>query len=156
MPGRLATDDELRIGRNRKLFGIATIFFGASMIGGVSREISAGSITDVILVLIVFGLPCLFYMRGLLQSGPVIVIDADGLTDRRSGRAVRWATTGTIALRQRQGVFGEYHHLVCTAATGESVDLSIDQLSLGWKSVVSAVEERAGRSVTMLRERGTD
>lgn len=84
----------------------------------------------------------------------MIVIDTDGLTDLRSGRAVRWATTSTIALRQRQGVFGEYHHLVCTASTGEIVDFSIDQLSLGWKSVVSAVEQRADRSVTTLGKHG--
>ena len=153
MPGSTKTDNELRIGRNRKLFGFATIFFGALLAGGLSREISGSSITGVILVLVVFGLPSFFYARGL-GRGPVIIIDADGLTDLRSGRVVRWATTSTIILRQRQGVFGEYHHLVCTAATGESIDLSIDQLSLGWKSVVSAVEDRAGRSVTTLRERG--
>jgi hypothetical protein len=154
LPGRSETDRELRVGRNRKLFGIATVFLGALVAGGLSREISAGSIIGVMLVLAVFGLPCLFYARGLLRRGPVIVIDTDGLTDLRSGRAVRWATTSTIALRQRQGVFGEYHHLVCTASTGEIVDFSIDQLSLGWKSVVSAVEQRADRSVTTLGKHG--
>jgi hypothetical protein len=153
LPGRPDSGGELRIGRNRKLFGVAVVFFGALAAGGLSRETSAGSVIGTIIVVVVFGLPCLFYAGGLLKGGPAIIVDAAGLTDRRSGRAVSWATTSTIVLRQRQGVFGEYHHLVCTTTTGDTVELSIDQLSLGWRTVVSAVEERANMTVTTRGER---
>lgn len=101
---------------------------------------------------------CAFYVRGLLRRGPAIVIDAEGLRDLRSGRAVRWASVSEILLRQRQGLFGEHHHLVLTVAgstaAASELDISIDLLSMSWKTVVDAVEERAGRRVIVRRERG--
>lgn len=41
-----------------------------------------------------------------------------------------------------------------TMGSEESIDLSIDQLSLDWKAVVSAVEARAGRRVAVRQQRG--
>jgi hypothetical protein len=139
--------ETLRIDRNRKLFAFATVLFGALAGGGLARESSAGSVAGVIAMLLVFGLPCLFFAQGLLRRRPVLEIDGEGLNDLRSGRVVRWTTTNAIALRRRQGPFGEYHHLVFTDAFGEVSDISIDQLALSWKDIVSTVEKRAGKSV---------
>jgi hypothetical protein len=154
LPGDGNQAEMLAIGVNRKLFAFAVLFFGVMGIGVVTRELSNGTVGVAVGIVILFGGLIAYYARGLLRRGPAIVVDADGLVDRRSGRTVRWATMHRIVLRKRQGAFGEYHHLVFTAITGEVVDVSIDQLSLGWQAIVSAVEERAGRSVAMSGLRG--
>jgi hypothetical protein len=85
---------------------------------------------------------------------------------------VRWTSVGDAHLRQRQGVFGVYHHLVVTVrredqspiedSSGlrtsrvptETVDFSLDQLAMSWSDVLALVQQRLGKDVPAKREAG--
>lgn len=147
----------VEIRRNGKLFAAAAALLGVVAGVGVSHEASAGSAVGVAIVLAFLGVPCLVYLRGTLRRGPVITIDTEGFRDLRSDRSIRWRDVDAVLLRKRQGVFGEYHHLVLIghgAGDDGEVDVPIDMLSLGWRAVVAAVEELSGRRVAVSPERG--
>ncbi|HST56707.1 MAG TPA: hypothetical protein VLJ42_12545 [Solirubrobacteraceae bacterium] len=155
---------------NRKLFGLAALGFGVVGVGIVSREISAGSVGVAAIIVTLFGGFFAYYVRGFMRRGPVLVIDADGLSGSRVGCAIRWTSAGDIHLKERQGSFGIYHHLIVTVrredqpqvedAVGlltsripiETVEFSIDQLSMPWSEIVTLVQERLGRNVSKKRE----
>jgi hypothetical protein len=83
---------------------------------------------------------------------------------------IPWDSVFEVYLRQRQGVFGVYHHLVFTIRYEPSAhDLdklassrvqvqtlrrSIDQLSMSWSDIVALVQRRLGKDIPIRREAG--
>lgn len=102
----------------------------------------------------------------------MLVIDDDTFRDGRSGEVVRWESVFEVYLRQRQGVFGVYHHLVfiirretlpteidsdnliTSQVPVQTLRLPIDQLSIGWSDIVALVQERLGKPIAVKQEAG--
>jgi hypothetical protein len=101
----------------------------------------------------------------------MLILDDATFTDGKSGEVVPWDSVFEVHLRQRQGVFGVYHHLVFTIRreTSTEVDseelitsrvpiqtlrMPIDQLSMGWSDIVSLVQERLGKPIAVHHETG--
>ncbi len=172
LSGKRSMNEAVRIHVNRKLFGLAAVGFGVVGIGTLSREISAGSFGVAAIILILFGGGFAYYARGFVRRGPVIVIDPDGLSGVRIGQMIRWTSIGDVHVTKRQGVFGEYHHLVITVrredrpstedsrglwtsrVPTETVDFSIDLLAMPWGEVVAAVEGHLEKDIATRKQRG--
>jgi hypothetical protein len=102
----------------------------------------------------------------------MLILDDATFTDGKSGDVVPWDSVFEVHLRQRQGVFGVYHHLVftirrekpSTEVDSEALSTSrvpvqtlrvpIDQLSMGWSDIVTLVQERLGKPIAVRHEAG--
>jgi hypothetical protein len=170
LSGSGQTPGAVRIRLDRKLFALAAFFLGIIMVAGLSRAVSAGNVVAALLIVIVLGGPCAVYVRGLLRRGAALIIDSNGLAGFRTPRAIHWGDVSDIHLSQRQGLFGMYHRLVLTVRQEdrppvedshgllssrvpiETVDFSIDQLTMPWSEIVALVQEQLGRNVSTKRE----
>jgi len=143
------------VGVNRRLAFAAAVFFGFLFFGAVGRGVSTGNAESTVIAALFIGLPFIFYVRRAFQRSPVLVLDGEYLRNIKANRTVRWEKIGGMYLCQRQGIFGEYHHLVfADRATDKSEDIPLDQLSVNWKDIVELVEHHAGRPVPVRREAG--
>jgi hypothetical protein len=112
----------------------------------------------------------LIALSQVLRRGPVLIFDDTTFTDCKSGDVIPWDSVFDVYLRQRQGIFGVYHHLVFTIRrevlprgleqlTSSRVPVqtlrrSIDQLSMGWSDIVTLVQERLGKPIAVKHEAG--
>jgi len=143
------------VGVNRRLAFAAAVFFGILLFGAVGRGVSTGNSESTVIAALFIGFPFIFYMRRVLQREPVLILDDEYLRNIKANHTVRWDKIGGMYLRQRQGIFGQYHHLVFTdRATDKNEDLPLDQLSVGWKDIVELVERHVGQPVPVRREAG--
>lgn len=102
----------------------------------------------------------------------MLIVDDATFTDGKSGDIVRWDDVFEVHLRQRQGVFGVYHHLVFTIRREkpsaevdsealitsrvpvQTLRVPIDQLSMGWNDIVTLMQERLGKPIAVHHEAG--
>ncbi|MEA2168359.1 MAG: hypothetical protein QOF76_1659 [Solirubrobacteraceae bacterium] len=163
--------ETIHIGVGRRTVAAAAAFFGLFTVIGVSRGWNAHSTTAVVIVAVACGVPFAYYARETLRRGPVLVLDSNAMELVQSRRVIRWGDVADLYARRSQGVFGEHHQLVLvvrapspgddrpprSVADGrmdETIEFSLDQLSLAWEPIVSLVGERLGRDVPVRRERG--
>src|ERR1700685_1846793 len=167
--------DQVLIGHNRKITGAATLLFGIAAIVGLSRSLTEGNVVGVIIAMAVFGLPTILFARWTLRRGPVLVIDADGLTDRRFGfeHKFRWQDVNIIRIESKQETFGNVSHQLVAIIRKPSeshrddtvysdheddgkavITVPLNRLSLGWEEIVTLVEARLGRRVIMKKQTG--
>jgi hypothetical protein len=140
--------DPVRVGPNRVLAGAAAaLCFAAAAIGG-DREVAAHDALMTVVLLLGLGLVALFYARMALKPGARLIIDTIGITDVPGKRTTRWDDVTDVRLLKRQGTFGQYHWLRLQLRDGDHVELKLDLLRPGWRSVTQIVAERSGRSVT--------
>jgi hypothetical protein len=170
LSGSDQTPEAVRIQLNRKLYAPAACFLGILMVAGLSRAVAAGNVVAALLIVVALGGPCAIYVRGLLRRGTALIIDSDGLAGFRTPRAIRWSDVSDIHVSQQQSPFGVYHRLVLIVRREdgppledsrgllssrvpiETVDFSIDQLTMPWSEIVALVQERLGRSVSTKAE----
>lgn len=126
--------------------------------------------SQALIILGALGVPLIFYLAHAFRRRPVLVIEDDTFTDGRSGEIVPWDSIFEAHLRQRQGVFGVYHHLIFTIRRESpsrdleqltssrmpvhTLRLPIDQLSMGWSDIVTLVQERLGKPIAVKHEAG--
>jgi len=143
--------------------------FALIVVIGVSR---AHSVSQALIILGVLGAPLILYLIHAFRRRPMLILDDATFTDGKSGDVVLWENVFEVHLRQRQGVFGVYHHLVFTIrreAPSTEVDsdklitsrvppqtlrVPIDQLSMGWSDIVGLVQERLGKPIAVKHEAG--
>ena len=136
---------------------------------GVSR---AHNVSQALIIVGVLAIPLTVYLTHAFRQRPMLVIDDDTFRDGRSGEVVRWESVFEVYLRQRQGVFGVYHHLVfiirretlpteidsdnliTSQVPVQTLRLPIDQLSIGWSDIVALVQERLGKPIAVKQEAG--
>jgi hypothetical protein len=164
--------DRVTVGANRRRSLAWGLFLGVIAVGGAGRAITAHSLSGLAIDLIVVAAPCVFYLQRALIGRTLIVIDAHGFTDCRSGRTVDWAEIETARANTHQGLFGLDHSLrlvlkprphgpstkrrfITTNATSEDeVEVSLDQLSMSWEEVADAVEAKLGHRLIRNSNRG--
>lgn len=146
--------------------------FLCALIGAIAVSRAKGT-SDAVILLVVIGMPLIFFLAQALRRGPVLIFDDNAFTDCKSGEVIPWDNVFEVYLRQRQGVFGVYHHLVFTIRREKSsesgVDLDelatsqmpvqtlrrpIDHLSIGWSDIVTLVQERLGKPIAVHHEAG--
>jgi hypothetical protein len=110
------------------------------------------------------------FLARVFRQRPILIFDDATFTDCRSGEVIPWDSVFDVYLRQRQGVFGVYHHLVFTIRQGpapqdldklaarrtqvQTVRRSIDQLSMSWSDIVTLVQKRLGKEIPIRHEAG--
>jgi hypothetical protein len=164
--------DRVTVGANRRRSLAWGLFLGMIVAGGAGRAITARSVSGLVIDLLVPVIPCAFYLQRALIGRALIVIDAHGFTDYRSGRTVEWAEIETARANTHQGAFGldnslrlvlkshprgqpAKRRLITMNATPEhEIEVSLDQLSLPWEEVVDAVESKLGRRVIRTSDPG--
>ena len=167
-----STDGKILVGVNRRLALAAALFIGVIFFSGISHAVATDNIEAAVLVGVFIGLPFAYYMRRTLQRHPVLVLDDRALTIGRSRQVIPWDTVFEVHLRQRQSIFGVYHHLVLTLQADrpqdegslselktskvavQTVRQPIDQLSMSWRDIVALVQQRVGKDIPTRREAG--
>jgi hypothetical protein len=169
----------VNISFNRRLSFAAAMLAGVLAVVGIDRGIHSGSVFLVIMGVVIAGLPCFFYTRLTFRRRPYIVIDDKALVVDRRGvgfpwrrTVVQWSNVFEAVLRQRQGAFGMSHDLVLVVrredkpqegSTGrlqtsrvpvETIDLSLDLLTIPWGEIIALVQERLGKDVLTTHETG--
>lgn len=165
-------EGEIIVGVNRRLAFAVAVFFGVIFFGAISRAVATNNIEAIIIVVIFIGVPFAYYARRALQQRPVLVLGDRALTIGRSRQVIPWDTVFGVYLRQRQSIFGVYHHLVFTIRHDrlpndqdldkltssrvpvQTVRMSIDQLSMSWSDIVALVQQRLGKEISTRREAG--
>jgi hypothetical protein len=166
-------EGDILVSVNRRLAFAATLFIGVIFVSGLSRAVATDNVEATVLVAIFIGLPFAYYLRRTLQRRPVLILGDRALTIGRSQEVIPWDTIFEVHVRQRQSVFGVYHHLVLTVQLdGEPPDersleelktskvavrtvrQPIDQLSMSWSDIVAFVQQRLGKDIPTRREAG--
>lgn len=165
-PGRVA------VGPSRRYSLAAGLFLGIIGVVVAVRAITTHSVSGLVVGLIVLGPLCVFYLRRALIGRLLVMIDANGFTDCRSGRTVEWTEVETARANTHRGAFGLDHSLclvlkprrhdqptkrkfITTNATSErEIEVSLDHLSLPWEQVLDAVEANLGQRVIRTSNRG--
>jgi hypothetical protein len=160
----------LSIYGNRRLLASAAIFLGLITVLVVWRAFAAGSVGMAIFLAVLFGLPLACYVAALLRRGPAVVIGPAGLSGSRVGRTIRWASISDIHATRHRGAFGVYHDVVvrvkradpsrrddrraplASSAPTETVEFSIDLLTMRSSDIVALLQERIGRTVETKRQ----
>jgi hypothetical protein len=172
MNGR-SIDGEIRVCVNRRLAFAVAVFFGVILFGALSRAVTTDNIEAAVIVVIFIGIPFGYYMRRTFQRRPVLVLDGRALTIGRSRQVIPWDTVFEAHLRQRQSIFGVYHHLVLTVQPSadhqdkrslaelttskvavQTVRQPIDQLSMSWSDIMALVRQRLGKEIPTRHEAG--
>jgi hypothetical protein len=175
MNGR-SIDGEIRVCVNRRLAFAVAVFFGVILFGALSRAVTTDNIEAAVIVVIFIGIPFGYYMRRTFQRRPVLVLDAWALTIGRSRQVIPWDTVFEVHLRQRQSIFGVYHHLVLivqpvqpgadpqdkrslaelttSKVAVQTVRQPIDQLSMSWSDIMALVRQRLGKEIPTRHEAG--
>lgn len=166
-------EGEISVGVNRRLAFAVAVFFGVILFGAISRTVTTNNIEATVIVVIFIGVPFAYYMRRTFQRRPVLVLGDHALTIGRSRQVIPWDTIFEVHLRQRQSIFGVYHHLVLTVQRGDesqdegslaelktskvsvqTVRQPIDQLSISWSDILALVQQRLGKDIPTRREAG--
>jgi len=150
----LAMTKQVSIGFKRRLALAFAIVFAALAVSSAWQAVSSHDLARLVIVLVVFGGTAAAYVIQVLRREPVLVLDEEGLTDRRGGTAVRWCEIEDAHVAERHGPFDHDHDLVLTLVRGQTLSLSLDQLTSSWSEVVTLIEGRLGRQVSVLREGG--
>jgi hypothetical protein len=137
---------------NRKLLTAAAVALGVIAAVVVVRTIAAGSIGMTIFLTALFGLPLAYYVARLFRRGPAVVIGPDGLSGTRVGRTIPWASISNIHATRQRGAYGVYHDVIVSVRGAETVEFSIDLLTMRWSDVVALLQERFGRRVETRRQ----
>jgi hypothetical protein len=127
-------------------------------------------VSGIVTVIVVLSVPLLIALSQVLRRGPVLIFDDTTFTDCKSGDVIPWDSVFDVYLRQRQGIFGVYHHLVfhirreavsrdleqltSSRVPVQTLRRSIDQLSIGWSDIVTLVQERLGKPIPVRHEGG--
>jgi hypothetical protein len=155
----------LRFDRRKALASV--VLFAAVIAVGVSR---AHSTSSVVILVVVLSAPLIYFLGQVLRRGPVLVFDDASFTNCKAGEVIPWDSVFEVYLRQRQGIFGVYHHLVfsirreapsrdleqltSSRVPVQTLRLPIDQLSMGWSDIVTLVQERLGKPIAVRHETG--
>jgi hypothetical protein len=142
------------IGFRRRLASAFAIVFAIVAVDGAWQAGSSNDLPRLLIILTVFGGACCAYLAQALRRDPVLLLDDEGLTDRRRGDTIRWSDIKTAHVMESHGRFDRYHDLVLTVGRGQTMSLSLDQLTRTWGEVVEMVEGRLGRRVAVVREGG--
>lgn len=145
---------QISIGFKRQLAFAFAIVFGVLAVSGTWQAISSHDVVRLVIVLVAFGGAAVAYAAQVLHRDPVLVIDEEGLTDRRSGKVIRWCDIESAHVAERRRRFDRYHDLVLTVARGQTASLCLDQLTRTWSEVVELIEGRLGMQVAVQREGG--
>lgn len=162
-----AEDSPVYVRFDRRKALASVLLFAAVMAVGVSRAHRA---SGIVILVVVLSIPLIYFLTRVLRQGPVFVLGDAKFTDCKSGESYLWDDVFEVYLRQRQGIFGVYHHLVFTIRREPGVrDLdilsssqmsvqtlrrSIDQMSIGWSDIVALVQQRLGKDIPTRREAG--
>ena len=163
----LRQNDPISVRFDRRKALVYTLLFGCAMVVCLSRT---NGVSATLIVIVVLSIPLAIAFSQLLRRGPVFVINDATFTDCKSGQVIPWDDIFEIYLRQRQGVFGVYHHLVFTIRSEpggrdlntlssstvpvQTLRRSIDLLSMGWSDIVALVQERLGKPIAVKHEAG--
>jgi len=142
------------IGFRRRLASAFAVVFAVLAIDGTWQAASSGDLLRVLVVLAVFGGASCAYIAQVLRRGPVLLLDEEGLTDRRRGGTIRWSEIQAAHVAESHRRFDRSHDLVLTVGRDQTLCLSLDQLTRTWGEVVELVEGRLGRRVSVRREGG--
>jgi hypothetical protein len=163
-------NEPLSIYGNRKLLASAAIFLGLMTVLVLWRAFAAGSVGMAIFLTVLFSLPLACYLAALFRRRPAVVIGPAGLGGSRVGCTIGWASIGDIHARRQWGPFGVYHDVVvrvnradpsrpehgrapfASSAPTETVEFSIDLLTVRPSDIVALLQERIGRTVEMKRQ----
>jgi len=152
------------------LIGCALVF--AIFAGDGIAALASGKDGVGVIVILVCAPAAALMVRVARARRPVLVIDRDGLSVVSAGKAVRWSSVTRISVEERAGVFGTSRHfLSCAFHPGasdlsdgrgadaqsavDSVDVSLDMLSMRWTEIVVAIEARLGRSLDSVADAAT-
>jgi hypothetical protein len=143
------TTDNVSIGFSRKLSLAFAVLFAAVAASGAWDAVSSGRPLRAVVVLLLFGAPAALLAVQALQRDPVLVLDDQGLTDVRGGRSVRWQEIEAAHVAHRGP---RCHDLVLTLARGQTLRLSLDQLTRRWPEIARLTERSTGRRVAVETE----
>jgi len=147
-------NEQISIGFSRRLPSAFAFLFAVLAVSGVWQAISSHEALRALIVLVTFGGMSVVYTVLLLYRHAVLLLDEDGLTDVRGGIVVRWHDIEAVHVAERHRLFDHYHDLVLTDARGQTLSLSLDQLTRKWMDVVALIEGRIGGQVPIRRETG--
>jgi hypothetical protein len=174
-------DQRIRIHFNRRIAFGAAALFGFLIVIGTEREIQAHSVLGSLFVIGFFGLFFVISSLRLLQRRPVLVIDDHTFTVGRSHqvipwrplRIIPWDTIFEAHLLERKGVLVVFHELVLTIrgdndlqgeeslaelrtskVAVQTVEVSLDQLSMSWSDIVGLAQERLGKNIPTRHQAG--
>lgn len=148
-------NEQISIGFSRRLVFAFAFLFAVLAVSGVWQAISSHEAVRAVIILVTFGGMSVAYTALFLYRHPVLLLDDDGLTDVRGAVVVRWHDIEAIHVAERHRLFDHYHDLVLTDARGQTLSLSLDQLTRKWMDVLELIEGRMGRQVPIRRETGT-
>jgi hypothetical protein len=143
-----AFNENVSIGFSRRLAGAFALLFAAVAVSGAWQAASAGGAIRAAVVLTLFGGVAVAFAAQALQRRPVLVLDEQGLTDVRGGVSVRWQEIEAARVARRRP---RCHDLVLTIARGQTVRLSLDQLTRRSAEIARLLEGRTGRAVELER-----
>ncbi len=145
-------EQQVRIHFRRRLASAFAAVFAVLAVSGAWQAISSHDLARLLIVLAVFGGAAAGYVTQLLRRGPVLLLDAEGLTDVRGGKLVPWYDIESAHVAERRSGFERYHDLVLVGRE-QTVSLSLDQLTRTWADIAELIERRLSRPVDIRRER---
>lgn len=165
------TNQPIRIGYNRMAALGPAALFGVIVIFGAKRSIEAANAVGVLIILVVIGPLFVLFAARVFRRRPTIVLDNRGIIVGRSSEIIPWESIFEARLLERQGVVvfhklmltvqhqgeGESHgdESVTTLTTSkvavQTVEISLDQLSMSWGDIMALVQERLGKHIPSKR-----
>lgn len=159
----------IEIGYNRATAFGTSALFGVVLIGGAMRSIDASNVLGVLIVVIFIGPLFVLFATRLLQRRPTLILDDNGITVGRSRQVIPWETIFEAYLLERQG-FVVFHKLMLTIqgenepqreanlselrtskVAVQTIEVSLDQLSMSWGEIVKLVQDRLGQNIPARR-----
>lgn len=121
---------------------------------GAWRAFASHDPAQLAFVVLAFGGVAAAFASQVLHHDPVLLLDAERLTDVRGGNVIAWKEIEAVHVAKRNGIFDRCHDLVLTVAGEQTLSLPLDLLTRTWSDVVELVEGRLGRPVAIQSERG--
>jgi hypothetical protein len=146
MSNYVAVNQNVSIGFSRRLAVAFAVLFATVAVSGAWQAATTHDATRSAVVLAMFGAVAVAFAAQALRRRPVLVLDEQGLTDVRGGVSVRWQEIEAARVARRRP---RCHDLVLTVARGETVRLSLDQLSRRSAEIARLLEGRTGRTVAL-------
>jgi len=147
-------DYQISIGFKRRLAFAFAVVFAVLAVTGAWQAVSNNDPLRLLIVLVAFGGAAAAFAARAVDRNPVLVLDEQGLTDRRRGDVIRWSDIEAVHVAERRGHFDRYHDLVLTLTRERTLRLPLDQLTRSWSEVAELIEGRLGRQVAIRREGG--
>jgi hypothetical protein len=146
-------NESLAIGFRRRLAAVFAAVFAVLAVSGAWRAAASDEALLLVAVL-AFGGISVAYALHAMHRRPVLILDADGLTDLRRGIAVRWGEIEAAHIAERPLSLDPNHELVLRVQGGKQMRLCLDHLTRTWRDLGRIVEARLGSEVSIRREAG--